>query len=64
MQDVETAKEITFADLEKSRSFRMFRQAIKSDKTFYSYRCTLREFLKYANFSSFDEITMVEPNVI
>lgn len=42
----------------------MFRQAIKSDKTFYSYRYELREFLKYVHLSSFDEITTVEPNVI
>lgn len=48
MQDMETVKEIDFAELEKSRSFRMFSQAVKSDKTFYSYRYALREFLKYS----------------
>jgi len=50
------AKEIDFAELDKSRSYTLFRRAVKSEKTLYAYKHSLREFLKYTNLSSYDEI--------
>lgn len=50
------AQEIDFEELEKSRSYRLFKRAVKSDKTLYAYRFSLRAFLRYTNLSSYDEI--------
>lgn len=61
---LQPAKEIDFEELEKSRSYRLFKRAVKSDKTLYAYRFSLRAFLRYTNLSSYDEIVALPSDKI
>jgi len=53
---VEQEKELDFVKLEQSRSYKVYSRAVKNPVTLKQYNYYLREFLRYAHFTSYDEI--------
>jgi len=52
---------IDFKELDKSRSYKMFKQAVKSEKTLYAYKHSLTEFFRYANFQAMTKVWRCPP---
>jgi integrase/recombinase XerD len=49
-------KEIDFKELEKNRSYKLLARAVQNKITLTQYNYYLREFLRYSNLSSYDEL--------
>jgi integrase/recombinase XerD len=43
-------------ELEECRSYKIFKKAIKNEKTLKNYNYSLKEFLKYTNFANYDQV--------
>jgi hypothetical protein len=61
---VEQEKELDFVKLEQSRSYKIYSRAVKNPVTLKQYNYYLREFLKYAHFTSYDEIVACKTDKI
>ena len=43
-------------ELEECRSYKIFKKAVKNEKTLHIYNYSLKEFLRYTNFTNYDQV--------